>query len=103
MTSKTPAIVELLARLLLWSEQEARLFWWGVRNARWSETCSFRQELLWAASYGAPRHVAERIVTPQRLILVLEALVREKLLKRREVVQLEEAVLQHTDQGGQWR
>ena len=87
----------------------AGLWWRALSKARWSAAAEWRETVL---DFDRPDRVLSsdiveaflaEIASPQQLIEVLEKLMAEGKLLRRDGHQLQELVLRHVDQQGHWK
>jgi hypothetical protein len=87
-------------------DQQDRV-WGAIARAKWSVASSWRQTVLLLDSRGpSPDTVGVFLrehSPPSRVMAVLESLVQEKLLSRREVSAVEEKVLAQVSADGQWK
>ena len=84
--------------------------WWSaLGKSTWSSAVALRTALHDFSALPFPaqapsdvRTAIETALQPRALVQVLEDLVRQKLIMRREARVIEAAVLSHTDATGQW-
>src|SRR5205085_2683447 len=90
--------------------------WWGVPRALtwdcwqalascpWTEVVTFRQKLLlWPTITSGRAAAISHGVTPQGVLDILEMLVRDRRLSRREAAQIEDRLLACVDAHGAWK
>src|SRR5437870_1491300 len=82
--------------------------WWrALRQARYVDSVSFKQDILFVHCRGWSEDVVDGWFssgfTPARCLAVLETLVHEQLLTRPQATVIEEHVLSCTDAQGHWR
>jgi hypothetical protein len=92
------------SRLLQLPMHQAKIFWYAMAEARTARPVGLRQyvSLLGAMPLDMD-HACGTVITPHRVIAVLEAMVREGQLRRTRAVHLEESVLRQVDTHGGWR
>jgi hypothetical protein len=81
------------------------LIWWqALSQSHHPRALAVRQAVLLfdAAPVAETYHLIYGICAPQTVIEVLEALVDEGQLLRRQATAIEEAVLCHVDRDGEW-
>jgi hypothetical protein len=85
---------------------QAKRLWQAVAQATWPTTRQYRQQLVvYAGTIGTEayaKYLSHELVPPARLLWLLEQLVAEQLVTRREVRDAEEAVLKWTTATGTW-
>ena len=95
----------------LWhlDDREAWCTWKALYRARWTVAASFRQRLVLFEGQPAVHRLSgvDSLVRdhlpPADVLAVLEALVAEGLLRRRDRITIEEKVLTCIDAAGAWR
>jgi hypothetical protein len=82
----------------------AVVWWQALSQSHHPGALAVRQAVLLfdAAPVAEAYHLVYGIGAPQTVIAVLEALVDEGQLLRRQATAIEEAVLCHVDREGQW-
>jgi hypothetical protein len=83
-------------------------FWRALSHSSWTLCAEFRASLLRYDTLPAPRPEADRqrvreLMTPEHLVRVVEALIQQRLLLRRDGVVIEEALLALAAAHGQWK
>jgi hypothetical protein len=89
-------------------DQLAWAWWHGLSKAAWSDCVAFREAVLGYDQLPYKRANSQSaaidpFVTPGHLVQMVEALVRQQLLLRRDGVRIQEAILAKLDRTGQWR
>ena len=78
--------------------------WQGMASCPWSEIVTFRQKLLLWPTITTGREAAVLYgVTPPMVLNIIDLLVRDRRLTKKEATQLEEAILNHVDAKGDWK
>ena len=106
-----PRFWVFLCRTWLGLSRDLAYAWWGALcRSRWSASRAFREAVLRYDAHPAPaqRPTQEKIsmsglVEPQALMQLVEDLVREGVLLKREAIHLEEAILRRLDSQGEWQ
>jgi hypothetical protein len=83
----------------------SRRLWSALDRAKWSVPVALRQVLLLysVAVVGDRRALIDETCSPLAIIDVIEALVHERQLTRRQATALEEAILARVSAQGTWR
>ena len=109
MTPQPPPLWVTLAQLWHLDDREAWCTWKALYRARWTVAASFRQRLVLFEGQPAVHRLSgvDSLVRdhlpPADVLAVLEALVAEGLLRRRDRITIEEKVLTCIDAAGAWR
>ncbi len=78
--------------------------WQGMASCPWSEVVSFRQKLLlWPTIETGRTAAIFHGLTPPMVLTIIDLLVRDRRLSKKEATQLEEAILNHIDAKGDWK
>jgi hypothetical protein len=100
----------LCRRWLGLSPDLAHTWWHALTRSRWSETRTFYQAVLRYDAHPAPgqRPSEDKLamsgwVSPGQLVQLVESLVHERCLLRRDATTIEEALLSRLDATGEWR
>jgi hypothetical protein len=102
--------VFLCRRWLGLSSDLTHTWWHAVRRSRWSAAAKIHEAVLRFDAHPAPgqrptedKAYMSALVEPQALLQLVENLVAEGCLLRREAIQLEEAILVRLDSQGEWQ
>jgi hypothetical protein len=82
--------------------------WWNaLRKSQWTGCAAFRATLLRYDAQPTPRPEVDRqhvqgLMTPEHLVELVEELVKQHLLLRRDGSQIQEAILNQLDRAGAW-
>lgn len=83
---------------------EARMFWEALRRARYTRAVVFRQDIMLLGYMRLDvAHFIERRCTPAAVVHVIEALIHERQLRRKQGNRLEEYILAQVDAHGCWQ
>jgi hypothetical protein len=100
----------LCRRWLGLSTDLAATWWHALGKSRWTEARAFHQAVVRYDQHPAPaqrpqadKDLMSGLVGPQYLMQVVEDLVRERVLLRREATKIEDAILGALDATGDWR
>jgi hypothetical protein len=101
----TPPAWDILAEELWYlSPHESRTLWHAVAHSRWWRPVALRQALSLVGHIRVDLdHLCGRVVTPQSLLALVEALVHEGQLRRVQAGHIEATLLQQVDHTGRWR
>ena len=90
--------------------RQAETWWLALQGAKYSESAAWYQALmaferrpLWEQKVGDVTAFLEAEASPQRVLYILEALVHEKRLLRRDAVSIENKILEQVRSDGQYR
>jgi|SoiMethySBSTD1v2_1073268.scaffolds.fasta_scaffold202304_6 hypothetical protein len=106
-----PPFWQFLTRRWLGVSPDLAQTWWGaLTRSRWSEARTFYQAVLRYDAHPAPAQrpsedklAMSGLVEPQALMQLVEDLVAEHVLLRREGSMIQEAILTRLDATGAWR
>jgi hypothetical protein len=100
----------LCRRWLGLSPDLAHAWWHAVRRSRWTDARTFYEAVLRFDQHPAPgqrpaedKAYMSGLVEPRALMRLVESLVREGCLLRREASTIQEAILRRLDSQGEWR
>jgi hypothetical protein len=109
MTPPPPPLWLTLAQYWRLSERQTRQTWAALYRARWQVASAWRMVLVHFEGQHPSLRSPERVwnflsvnVQPETCINVIEALISERLLSRREGSQIEEHILSHVSADGDW-
>jgi hypothetical protein len=78
--------------------------WQGIASCPWTEVVTFRQQLLlWPTITTGRAAAVSHGVRPQDVLHIVDLLVKDRRVSKREAAQIEEAVLAHVDARGAWK
>lgn len=104
-----PTLWRLLSRYFALDAGDERRWWQALRGARWSKAATWRQQLdgferLLSVGQTPDAITAfiMREMPPAMIVAVVEALVVEGQLRRRQAARIEERILQKVRPDGQW-
>ena len=106
-----PPFWQFLTRRWLGVSPDLAHTWWGaLTRSRWTEARSFRQAVERYDQHPAPAQrptedklAMSALVEPGQLMRLVEDLVTEHVLLRREGSMIQEAILTRLDATGAWR
>jgi hypothetical protein len=100
----------LCKRWLGLSNDLASSWWQALGRSRWTEARAFHHAVLRYDRHPAPAQrpyedklTMSQLVGPQYLVGLVEDLVHERVLLRREAVRIEDAILGRLDAQGEWQ
>jgi hypothetical protein len=109
MVPPPPPLWQVLATFWGLSARQTRQTWSALYRARWARAAGWRQTLAHFEGQHPTLRSPERVfhflatnVQPETIINVVESLIEERLLPRREGHQIEECILAHVGREGDW-
>ena len=89
----------------LWhlADEDLRRLWGALSRARFSRAVAFREQVRLMGVIRLSGRALAPLCHAASLLAVLECLVHERLLSRRQCTQIEERLLRHIDRHGQWQ
>lgn len=105
-----PKLWRCLAQHVLRLDERHSWTWWrALTAARWQDSAAWREQFL-AFAHREGHTSAEDVeaffrahATPHRLVALIEDLIAERILLRRDGSRLEEQVLRLVQADGQWK
>jgi hypothetical protein len=99
-----PPIFRPFVRYWRLSDSQARRLWVALVQARYSQPCAWRQQLLRfeRTHVGTSMQLIDETSAPATVIAVIEALVHERLLRRMEATKIEERILARVTREQTW-
>jgi hypothetical protein len=106
-----PPFWTFLCRRWLGLSNDLAYSWWNaLGKSQWHEARTFHQAVLRYDQHPAPAHrpaedktTMSGLVAPGYLMQLVEDLVREKVLLRRDATKIEDGILARLDAAGEWR
>jgi len=106
-----PPFWQFLTRRWLGLSPDLAHTWWNaLSRSRWTEARTFHQAVLRYDQHPAPAQrpredklTMSALVAPRDLMRLVEDLVRERCLLRREATKIEDALLRRLDAAGEWQ
>ena len=100
-----PKVFLLFTNYWMMPDHLARTWWQALAKAQWSQAVAFRQAFLYhdVGVLGNRHAFIHKSVAPAKVMAVIENLVSEQTLSRKQASEIEEQVLTMVKHDGMWR